>query len=343
MKSLIMILGMLLVMYGRDLVVDAIDFSSPERVPIWFTELNESDVIELSAKFVGGYKRTWDPFNGVSGFDEWSCYWSVPLSGEWKTMGIVTGHPMEDWSNLENYRFPKFKIVLNSSQSTFDKSKYVVGSVPFTLFERMHFLRGFKNLLTDFYKYPEKVSLLADYVLDVQLDLVKQWCEIGVDGIFFTDDWGSQQGLFVAPQIFRRIFKPRYKILFDTLHEYGVHAILHSDGKIHSIIGDFIDVGLDVINITQPTSLFSLPFLSSNFGGKICFLTNVDNQTTIYGSKDKMRFEAKEIIYYLGKFNGGLIAGWIDPCDTIALKVPLENIRVACDAFKEFGLYSKRF
>ncbi|MEM2154066.1 MAG: uroporphyrinogen decarboxylase family protein [Nitrososphaeria archaeon] len=330
-------------MDSKSLVINAIEFSGPVRVPLWFTELNESDVIELQAKYVGGYKRTWDPFNGVSGFDEWGCYWSVPLSGEWRTMGVVTGHPMEDWSNLESYRFPKFKIVLNISKSIIDKDKYIVGSVPFTLFERMHFLRGFKNLLTDFYICPEKVSLLADYVLDVQLGLVKQWCEIGVDGLFFTDDWGSQQGLFVSPNVFRQIFKPRYKILFDTVHAYGVHAILHSDGKIHSIIGDFIDIGLDVINIPQPTSLFSLPFLSENFGGKICFLTNVDNQTTIYCSEDKIRLEAKEIVEYLGKFNGGLIAGWIDPCDTIALKVPLENIRIACNAFKEFGLYSKRF
>ncbi len=125
------------------------------------------------------------------------------------------------------------------------------------------------------------------------------------------------------------------------LTKYGMHAILHSDEKIHPIIEDFIDVGLDVINIPQPTSLFTLPFLGENFGGKICFLTCVDNQTTIYSSNENIRFEAKKIVDCLGRFNGGLIAGWIDPCDTIALKVPLENIRAACEAFKEFGLYHK--
>ena len=115
----------------------------------------------------------------------------------------------------------------------------------------------------------------------------------------------------------------------------------NSDGKIHSIIEDFINVGLDVINIPQPISLFTLNFLGENFGGKICFLTCVDNQTTIYDSNEKIRCEAKKIVDCLGRFNGGLIAGWIDPCDTIALKVQLENIRVACQTFKEFGVYQK--
>jgi uroporphyrinogen-III decarboxylase len=329
-------------MSSRNLVIDAIEFNGPERVPLWFTELNESDVLEVQANFVGKYTRSWDPYHGISGLDEWGCYWSIPTANEWRTMGMPTGHPLEDWKNLESYEFPKLKIVLKSSNENYVlKDKYLVGSVPFTLFERMHFLRGFKNLLLDFYRHPEKVSILADHVLEVQKNLVKQWGELDVDGIFFTDDWGSQQGLFVSPHIFRQVFKPRYKVLFDTAHKYGMHAILHSDGKIHSIIEDFIDVGLDVINIPQPTSLFTLNFLGENFGGKICFLTCVDNQTTIYDSNEKIRCEAKKIVDCLGRFNGGLIAGWIDPCDTIALKVPLENIRAACEAFKEFGVYQK--
>jgi len=323
-------------MNSRELVVRAIEFEGPERVPLWFTELSIFDAVEVPSSFVGGFPKTWKPLSGKSGYDEWGCFWTVPSKDGWSTMGMVTGHPLHSWSKLDEYEFPQLKLVadVESYRRSFPE-KYLVGSVPFTLFERMHFLRGFTNLMLDFHMNRDKVSYLAERVASVQSELVRQWGELNVDGILFTDDWGSQQGLFTSPSIFRAIFKPRYRMLFDLAHKYNMHVFLHSDGRISEIIPDFIEVGVDVINLPQPRSLFGIDYLGKNFGGKICFLANVDNQTTLVkGSEDEIRMEALHLIRSLGCFNGGLIAGWIDPCDTLALKIPRERLLSAFDTLR---------
>ena len=326
-------------MNSREIVIRAIEFDGPERVPL-YSFLEDTDVVDLPL-LISDPVTGWDYATCRAGEDEWGCYWTTME----RTMGQVTGHPLSDWRKLETYEFPdpyaerRFSLAKEKKRRVSGEERYLMGWVPFTLFERMHFLRGFRNLLVDLHVNKDKVLLLADKVLSVQIEIVKQWAELGVDGVGFTDDWGGQEGLFIPPKLFREIFKPRYRRLFDAVHRRGMHAFLHSDGQIREIIPDFIEIGLDVINVQQPR-LLGIDDLGRDFGGRICFCSLVDNQTTlIYGAREEIRREARHLVEALGRFNGGLIAGWLDECDVRALGIPMDNIRIMCDAFREFGKY----
>jgi len=211
-----------------------------------------------------------------------------------------------------------------------------VGDVGFTLFERMHFLRGFDNLLIDLYLNSERVKLLADRVSNFQVKIIENWGKVGTDGIFFTDDWGTNEGLFINPELWRKIFKPFYMKLCNEVHRWGMHVFFHSDGQIHEIISDFIECGVDVLEIAQP-HLFDLEQLAQEFGEQICFFGAVDKQTTlISGSKEQIIEEVKKLIRIFGTFNGGFIAMG-DMEDYQVLEIPKENIRVMVGAFKQFA------
>ena len=66
------------------------------------------------------------------------------------------------------------------------------------------FMRGFENTLADLYLEPEKSEELADRIVDFHIRVVENvWkrFERRVDGFAFSDDWGTETGLFINPEI----------------------------------------------------------------------------------------------------------------------------------------------
>jgi uroporphyrinogen-III decarboxylase len=323
-------------MNRQEIVIRAIEFDGPEHVPLIFPIFRDADVAFLPL-LIADPVTGWDGHR--SGEDEWGCYWTV--MGE--TIGQVTGHPLADWDNFETYKFPdpynekRFSKV-EEAKKQIKEQKYLMGNVWFTLFERMHFLRGFPNLLIDLNRDKRKVLILADRILDIQIEIVKQWADFGVDGIAFTDDWGGRERTFIHPKIFREIFKPRYKRLFDSVHREGMHAYLHSDGKINEIIHDLVEAKLDVLHNPTPR-LLGINNLARSIGGKMCFCCCCDNQSTmIYGTKAEIRKEAKYLVDALGCFKGGFIAIMSNG----TLKVDPKKHRIMYEAFREFGKYHQK-
>ena len=73
---------------------------------------------------------------------------------------------------------------------------------------------------------------------------------------------------------------PRYKTIFDAIHDCGWHVILHSCGRINAFVPAFIELGVDVLNMQQSRS-YGLVEFGEQFRGQVCFLATVDIQSTL--------------------------------------------------------------
>ena len=51
-----------------------------------------------------------------------------------------------------------------------------------------------------------------------------------------------------------------------------MHAWMHSCGHVNDIVGEWIDCGLDVVNLQQPRNL-GIEEIGARYRGKICFET----------------------------------------------------------------------
>ena len=51
-----------------------------------------------------------------------------------------------------------------------------------------------------------------------------------IDGWRMTDDWGTQQAAFVSFDMWMDFFFPRYRRIFDAMHEAGGDVWVHSCG-----------------------------------------------------------------------------------------------------------------
>lgn len=325
-------------MSSYEVVRRALEFQKPDRLPLNMEALGLSDIHYVGWNQIGTGDKTLRKTT-----DEWGCIWSRT---DVKNMGQVTGHPLSDWGALDNFHWPdpNDPAFYDGMDARFQGAddKYVLTSIFMLLFERMHALRGFENTLTDFYLERERIEMLADRIVEFDLAIIRNISQRfpgRIHGITFTDDWGTQQNLIVRPKLWREFFKPRYKRIFDAIHQAGWHAWMHSCGRVNDIIGDLIEIGLDAINLQQPRAL-GIEEIGKRFRGQICFVSLCDIQHTLpFKDKKQIIEEANLLLNHWGTADGGFILD--DYGDGDALAVDIHKKQIMLDAFLDADPWKK--
>ena len=150
--------------------------------------------------------------------------------------------------------------------------------------------------------------------------------------IWLGDDLGAQQAMIMDPEQWRRMLKPRFAAMIAELK--GMNPALkvayHTDGYVEPVIGDLIEIGVDVLNPVQPASMDPAA-LKRKFGEHLCFMGTMDVQDTLpFGSVDDVRREVLERIRTVGR-GGGLI---LAPTHHVQLDTPIENVMALVQAAK---------
>ncbi|MCL4466849.1 MAG: hypothetical protein M1389_12635 [Chloroflexi bacterium] len=307
-------------MNSRERVVRAIEFGGPDRLPVIYNILPgfalsyPRELAELQLRYPSDFAETgYVEFNeytreiGVGERDPWGALWVRYVDAN---KGQIVEHPLDDWSRLDDYRFPDpleagdwSRAPATLARNAGEKYVLVDGD---TLFQRMFYLRGFENLMVDIQEEPPALYYLRDRIVDFMLRKMEKWLDYPVDCFRFRDDWGTQNQLFINPAKWRKIFKPAYKRLFDAVHSAGKHVFFHSDGDIFAIIPDLIELGADVLN-PQPAAI-GLDRLGAAFAGKICFLGDIDRQTVLpFGAPEEVETYVRLEASSLGTERGGYI------------------------------------
>jgi uroporphyrinogen decarboxylase len=322
-------------MTSRERVLRAIEFRNPDRVPFLSPIPALTDIF-----YIGVYPAAyWQPDNGylpqlnrwlyfignwrwkkgsasdlaksdLPRMDEFGCVWTAPIPD---SIGEVTGHPMKEIADVNAVHIPdphrgeRFSA-FERFADMLAKDKFILGDLTNGPWERAHFLRGYAELMEDLALRPAPVERLLDRLADEwYMGLIEEHGRRGCDGVIMTDDWGTQDRLMVSPAMWRRIFKPRYARLIAAAHEQGMKFFFHSCGDIRAIIGDLIEIGLDVLQ-KDDLECLGTAWLEQTFAGKLCFLSPLDLQRTLPGASDwTIGREVKKTIRRLGSCGGGIM------------------------------------
>lgn len=115
------------------------------------------------------------------------------------------------------------------------------------LFERSHHLMGMEEALINYMEYPEEMAQLLRKIADYKIEYIRLISkEIHPDIIFYHDDWGSKQNVFLPPRIWRQIIKPLQKEISDVIHECGMIYMHHADCICQPIVTDMVEIGIDI-------------------------------------------------------------------------------------------------
>jgi uroporphyrinogen decarboxylase len=263
--------------------------------------------------------------------DEWGVEYSVieydTRFGRGRYTEIV-GSPLADDAAIDPYRPPdpdRPELYAQSEQvvKAFKNEYWITGGTPLTILETAFALRGRERLLMDL----ALGSCLLERVLDIpyryHLVAARKLVELGVDMLRLADDVGAQNAMMISPHTWRRFLKPRMATFIQTLKRMNPNLVIayHSDGLIYPIIGDLIEIGVDVLNPVQPRCMDPAK-LKEKYGDRLCFWGSIDVQYTLpYGSPADVREEVLTRLRTIGK-NGGLIIG---PAHMVQLDTPLDN------------------
>lgn len=252
--------------------------------------------------------------------------------------GLDENIAISDWSQLDDilkdFPDPNYKQLFNINPEP--DGRYRLGTWWYCLFERHWSLRGMTNALMDFYLEPDNVHRLYRALTDFYLVVLERAkIELNIDGLFVSDDLGTQTGPFFSLEIFNEFFKPYYKELIDKAHSLGMHFWLHTCGNIENMLPEFIEIGLDVIHPIQKYTMDEQK-IAQKYGNDICIWAGFDVQQIIpWGTPEEVRKEVRFMIdtYYRPEGRLMLTAG-----NGINGDCPIESLQALFDESFKYGL-----
>jgi uroporphyrinogen decarboxylase len=250
----------------------------------------------------------------------------------------------ETKADIENFRFPdpdapgRYNDAENLVKKYHD-NYLVFGDIEVTIFSLAQQLVGMEKLLVDMMMEAEYVIPLFDACTEFQTKVGLNLIDKGVDAIWAGDDFGTQNSLIMAPEVFREQLKPFYKRMNDAFKaaKKDIIPILHCDGAVSELLTDFKEMGYDVFNPVQPGVPGHLPQdLKSRFGNIFSFWGAIDQQDLMpKGSDADFEKDIIEKISILGK-NGGYM---ISPAHIIQNDVSPERVKLFIELCMKHGKY----
>lgn len=251
--------------------------------------------------------------------------------------GLDARVAIRDWNELDDIlkAFPDPYCPILVPRAPEDDNRYRLAHWWYGLFERHWQLRGMTNALMDYYIDPDSVHRLFRAVTDFYLVAIERAKkELNADGIFTSDDLGTQNGPFFSGKIFDEFFRPYYEEIIGKAHSLGMHFWLHACGNIEEFLPRFIELGLDVIHPIQKYTMDERK-IAQKYGKDICIWAGFDVQQTIpWGTADEVRREVRHIIdtYCRPKGRFMFTAG-----NGINGDCPIESLRALYEESFEYG------
>ncbi len=230
-----------------------------------------------------------------------------------------TTHHLVAWPLTEpaigNYKLPDLKSYFAQylqprwpKELADSNDKYRIAGHSFGLFERAWSLRGFENFLMDLIAEEKFAEELLETITVWMLQSVDLLAEAPVDAVYLTDDHAGQRGMLMGADRWRRLFKPRWKRIYERIHHYGLHTIMHMCGDNSEVVPDLIEIGLDMMESCQPECM-DIYKLKREYGRDIRFWGGLGAQSAMpFGTPDEVRAEVRRLKQEMGAGGGYILA-----------------------------------
>ena len=247
-----------------------------------------------------------------AGLDSWGVRWNLEEGAHGGTHPAHEGYIVTDLARWrEQVTIPDVDAMdWQQVRRDIDRDEHIVTAfIEFGLFERSYLLLGMDNALmaymTETELMEEQVSAIADY----KIALIERFDdEMDLDMVWFGDDWGTQQNLFMPPDVWRATIGKHTKRIYDSMKARDIIINQHSCGKIEAVFGDMVEMGADMWNPCQPCN--DLAALKKQFGGRIAFCGGIDSQFVLDRpgiTPDEVRVEVRRRIDEMAG-GGGYVA-----------------------------------
>jgi uroporphyrinogen decarboxylase len=245
----------------------------------------------------------------------------------WKRTGSAYFHQDPPLSEPDASRIPRIQLLPEGEVKRIqdiraqNPDKFIYYQFTLTFSERLWALRGFEQYLMDLADQPQFVHDALDILLQMHQEALDVLVKQPVDGITFGDDFGSQRGLLISPASFREFFKERLGSLYARVRDAGLVVGAHSCGDNTAIMGDYVDIGLQVFHPLQ-SECMDIGQIKREFGRDLTFRGGMGVQgPVVYGTPDEVWDFVHTSVRTLAAGGGYLM----EPCKPLPPETPLAN------------------
>jgi len=251
-------------------------------------------------------------------------------------------------ADLDRYAWPdlahpgRFVGLREKAKAIQDAGYAVVALSGVSAFEQAYMSRGVEQWLLDLAGDPDFALALLRKITDLMkasvIGLLEEAGDI-IDVLVTGDDLGSQTATLISPRMYRRMIKPFHAEIYQEIKKRTKAKIFyHSDGNIYPLLGDLIEIGIDLLNPVQVNAgdMGDTARLKREFGDRLAFCGAIDTGWVLpHGSPADVRAEVRRRIRDLGPGGGYILAS----VHCIQPDVPLENVIAMLDEAKIAGRY----
>jgi uroporphyrinogen decarboxylase len=321
---------------------------TPAMIPPWVKPersngdwlLRDASGVALAKMPQGGYyfDQVYWPLLGAP-----STEYSHPDLHLARTMWGAMSRPLMDFNS--DPAFPH--LLAEAAKRLYETTTYgIMLNAGISLFETGQYLCRTDEFLADLILDRAKITRLLDRLVELALDRLDTLLQATgpyIQVIKINDDFGMQTGPMISPRVFREVFKPRHKVIYDFIRQKRpeVFIFLHSCGSIYAFLPDLIEIGLDIINPVQTSAAEMEPSrLKREFGKDLTFWGGgVDTQRTLpFGSPAEVRTEVLQRIRTFAP-GGGFV---FTPVQNIQPQVPIANLLTMFETVRRNGTYPVR-
>ena len=336
----------------RERMLKAFAFDNPDRLPVWYHPspaglyVHGQKLLDLFNAFPPDNPVTFDkiPQPPTTAFDtdgryhevkhdEFSTVWEYRIFG-------VAGHPHEyailSPEQIDAYVFPPGP---DCGGQVFDaeririarqKERYLVFGGGANLFETLHALRPFEDVLIDVSTQEPAMMRLLDRLVEYRYRQLEYQLALGVDVVMFGDDWGTQGPLLISPTVFREVFKPRLASLMELVRRANARIFYHSCGAIYPLYNDLVEIGIN--GLWHQVNLYDAQeFAKEAARNRTVLFLHMDRQHLVpHGTPQQIRETVKRYREIHRKLGGGAIF-YVE----IENDAPFENVEALVKAVNE--------
>jgi uroporphyrinogen decarboxylase len=282
--------------------------------------------------------------------DRWGSKLHMPIDGglyfDWVDFPIkeATMEALEtyDWPTPDP---PAYNAQLREqAKHLYENTDYaLVGSAVIGggIFEQPARTMGLEDFFIALVTEPAFADRMMDRITEIYIESCENYLEqVGEYLQVFTywDDVCGQDGWLIAPDIYRKVIKPKQRRLLEAIKgKTDAKIYYHGCGAVFDLIPDLIDLGFDILNPVQVSARgMDTKRLKEEYGQDITFWGGIDTQHVLpFGTPEEVRDEVKRRIDDLAPDGGFFLAA----VHNIQALVPPENIVAMFETALEYGKY----
>jgi len=167
-------------------------------------------------------------------------------------------------------------------------------------------------------------------IFELSLHHLRAWAQTSIECFMCHDDMVWTAGPFMRPELYGRYVFPRYRQMWDVLHDAGKRVLFTSDGTFDMFLDDIAAAGADGFCF-EPSN--DLETMVGRFGRTHVLMGGMDCRTLTFGRQEDIERELRWVLDVTRECPGFFLAVG----NHIPANVPLENLVFYFERVGELG------